>query len=143
MIHNTSLYVNCAHCVIKKVLKNTSLRQNKNVLENIPRRSTKRGIWMTLTMKEKKSVRNVPVWRTFLSAGRKRTPVVDVCVHDRPRVIYPPHLHPGIRAVLDFVLFSRLIRPKYALYAVSVRRTEGLPPASFRFHLAMDTLAFG
>lgn len=32
------------HCVIKKVLKNTSLRQNKNVLENIPGRSTKRGI---------------------------------------------------------------------------------------------------
>jgi len=37
------------HCVIKKVLKNTSLRQNKNVLENIPKRSTKRGMWMTLT----------------------------------------------------------------------------------------------
>ena len=35
------------------------------------------------------------------------------------------------------------IRPTYALYAVSVRRTEGLPPASFRSHLAMDTIAFG
>ena len=58
-------------------------------------------------------------------------------------LIYPPHLHHGIRAVLDFVLLGRLIRPTYALYAVSVRRTEGLPPASFRFHLTMDTLAFG
>jgi hypothetical protein len=26
-------------------------------------------------------------------------------------------------------------------YAVSVRRTSALPAASFRFHLAMDTLA--
>jgi len=26
---------------------------------------------------------------------------------------------------------------------ISVRQTEGLPPASFRFHLTMDTLAFG
>jgi len=33
-------------------------------------------------------------------------------------------------------------RPSHiALYAVSVRRTGNLPPASFRFHLAMDTLA--
>ena len=30
-----------------------------------------------------------------------------------------------------------------ALYAVSVRQARLLPPASFRFHLAMDTLAFG
>jgi len=28
-----------------------------------------------------------------------------------------------------------------ASYAVSVRKTENLPQASFRFHLAMDTLA--
>ena len=41
--------------------------------------------------------------------------------------------------------------PSYmALYAISVRQTRGLPvvslfphPASFRFHLVMDTLAFG
>ena len=31
----------------------------------------------------------------------------------------------------------------YALYEVSVRQTRCLPPASFRFQLAMDTLAFG
>ena len=42
---------------------------------------------------------------------------------------------------LCFVLQAR---PSYhALYVISVRQTEGLPPASFRFHLAMDTLAFG
>lgn len=34
--------------------------------------------------------------------------------------------------------------PSYhALYVISVRQTEGLPPASFRFHLAVDTLAIG
>ena len=30
-----------------------------------------------------------------------------------------------------------------ALYAVSVRRLECLPPASFRFHFTVDTLAIG
>ena len=30
-----------------------------------------------------------------------------------------------------------------ALYAVSVRQARLLPPASFRFHLTMDTLALG
>ena len=30
-----------------------------------------------------------------------------------------------------------------ALYEVSVRQTRCLPPASFRFHLTMDTLALG
>jgi hypothetical protein len=44
---------------------------------------------------------------------------------------------------LDFALFCKLIRPTNALYVVSVRQAEGLPPASFRFHLTMDTLAFG
>ena len=31
----------------------------------------------------------------------------------------------------------------YALYEVSVRQARCLPPASFRFHLATDTLAIG
>ena len=53
---------------------------------------------------------------------------------------------------LDFPLLCRVVRPYTALYVVSVRRPETLPcrgpfnlcnPASFRFHLAMDTLAFG
>ena len=54
-----------------------------------------------------------------------------------------PHLHHGIRAVLDFALSSKLVRPVNAFYAIPVRQTKGLPPASFRFHLTMDTLAFG
>ena len=56
--------------------------------------------------------------------------------------IYLPHLHLSVRSVLDFVLFSKLVRPEYAFYAVSVRQTGILLRASFRFHLAMDTLAF-
>jgi len=63
--------------------------------------------------------------------------------NDRFPLTYLPHLHHGIRAVLDFALPRRLVRPANAFYAVPVRQTEGLPPASFRFHLTMDTLAFG
>ena len=56
--------------------------------------------------------------------------------------IYLPHLHFKVRSVLDFVLFSKLVRLDFAFYAVSVRQTGILLRASFRFHLAMDTLAF-
>ncbi len=63
--------------------------------------------------------------------------------NDNFPLIYLPHLHHGIRAVLDFALSCKLVRPANALYAISVRQTEGLPPASFRFRLATDTLAFG
>ena len=42
-------------------------------------------------------------------------------------LIYLLHLHLEIRAVLDFVLLWKLVRFKYALYAISVRQTEALP----------------
>ena len=58
------------------------------------------------------------------------------------RPIHLPHLHLRVRSVLDFVLSSKLVRLEYAFYAVSVRQTGILLRASFRFHLAMDTLAF-
>ena len=55
-------------------------------------------------------------------------------------LIYPPHL-----LLLPATLGLRCFWPTYpyfrALYAIPVRRTKGLPTASFRFHLAMDTLA--
>jgi len=56
--------------------------------------------------------------------------------------IYLLHLHHEPRIASDFVLFGKLIQLKIALYAVSVRQAGILPPASFRFHLAVDTLAF-
>jgi hypothetical protein len=43
---------------------------------------------------------------------------------------------------LDFVLTGKLVRLALP-HTVSVRRPGVLPPASFRFHLTMDTLAFG
>ena len=64
----------------------------------------------------------------------------DKCVDFPP--IYPPHLHLRVRPALDFALFCKLVRPEYALYAVSVRRAGSLLRTSFRFHLAMDTLVF-
>lgn len=63
--------------------------------------------------------------------------------NDNLPLTYLPHLHHGIRAVLDFALFGKLVHPAYASDAVPVRQTEGLPPASFRFRLTTDTLAFG
>ena len=53
---------------------------------------------------------------------------------------------------MDFPLLRRVVRPSPALYVVSVRWPESLPlerpfnspnPASFGFHLTVDTLAFG
>src|SRR5690625_5354197 len=41
----------------------------------------------------------------------------------------------------DFVLFSKLIQSYLALYEVCVPQTEGLPLASFRFHVTVHTLA--
>ena len=41
-------------------------------------------------------------------------------------LIYLSHLHHGVRAVLDFVLLCRLVRPTYAYYVISVRQAEGL-----------------
>ena len=56
-------------------------------------------------------------------------------------VIYPPHLHLGFRVALGFNLISSLTHPRMP-HVIPVRRTNGLPRASFRFHLTMDTLAF-
>ena len=56
--------------------------------------------------------------------------------------IYLLHLHRKPRIALDFVLFRKLVRFTYASYAVPVRQAGTLPPTSFRFHLAMDTLVF-
>ena len=54
--------------------------------------------------------------------------------------IYPPHLlllpaTSGLYLLLQTYPYFR------ALYVIPVRRTKGLPTASFRFHLTMDTLA--
>ena len=57
-------------------------------------------------------------------------------------VIYPPHLHREFRIAWGFSFFGNLTH-SHMPDAVPVRRTNGLPGASFRFHLTMDTLAFG
>ena len=55
--------------------------------------------------------------------------------------IYLPHLLSTAFGSKDFALYGKLIQLSPASYAVSVRQAGGLPPASFRFHLTMDTLA--
>src|SRR5712692_10324084 len=58
-----------------------------------------------------------------------------------PSRLCPPHLRtcfPYRYRTLKIIAFSSSL---HASYAVSVRRASVLPAASFRFHLAMDTLA--
>ena len=55
-------------------------------------------------------------------------------------LIYPPHLL-VLPATFGLHLFWQTYPYFPALYAVPVRRTKGLPTASFRFHLTVDTLA--
>ena len=60
--------------------------------------------------------------------------------NDRPayvRHIYAHELRCKKRTLSLFALLSLA----FASYVISVRRTSALPSASFRFHLAMDTLA--
>ena len=57
--------------------------------------------------------------------------------------IYPPHLLDMTFDRRDFILLSRFIQSYLALYEVRVPRTGDLPPASFRFRVATDTLALG
>jgi hypothetical protein len=58
-----------------------------------------------------------------------------------PSRLCPPHLRtsfPYRYRTLKIIASSSSL---HASYAISVRRTSALPAASFRFHLAMDTLA--
>src|SRR5438270_11720488 len=58
-----------------------------------------------------------------------------------PSRLCPPHIRTSFpyryRTLKIFASSSSL----HASYAISVRQTSALPAASFRFHLAMDTLA--
>ena len=67
------------------------------------------------------------------------SPVMDAFFPSYTRLIYSE----SSEQLWDFVLFGRLIHSHKPSYQVSVRRVRCLPTASFRFHLAMDTLAFG
>lgn len=55
--------------------------------------------------------------------------------------IYLLHLLSYAFDSMDFGVFGNLIQRTLALYEVRIPQTGDLPPASFRFHLAMDTLA--
>lgn len=55
--------------------------------------------------------------------------------------MYLLHLHLWFRVALGFVLICRLAHHRMP-HAVPVRKVSGLLTASFRFHLAVDTLAF-
>ena len=57
--------------------------------------------------------------------------------------LYPLGLLPAVRIVIGRLLQMQHYPCLPAFYQVLVHRANRLPPASFRFHLTMDTLAFG
>src|SRR5690606_15634091 len=72
-----------------------------------------------------------PVGDTQTSPGNARS----------PSRLCPPRLRPHVPCsywTLKIIAFSSRMN---ASYAIPVRRASDLPAASFRFHLAMDTLA--
>jgi len=61
----------------------------------------------------------------------------------RFHLMQPPHLLRGTSGSIGLCLALQTRPPHSAFYALPVRRFEILPPASFRFRLTTDTLAFG
>ena len=57
--------------------------------------------------------------------------------------LYPLGLLSAVRIVIGLLLLKQHYPCLPAFYQVLVHRANRLPPASFRFHLTMDTLAFG
>ena len=57
--------------------------------------------------------------------------------------LYPLGLPSAVRIVIGLILRLQHCPCLPALYQVLVHRANLLPPASFRFHLTADTLAFG
>ena len=57
--------------------------------------------------------------------------------------LYPLGLLSAVRIVIGLLLPMQHYPCLPAFYQVLVHRANRLPPASFRFHLTMDTLAFG
>ena len=83
---------------------------------------------------------------TVVRASEKKRPHVRETSpgkNDNFHPIYLLHLPCCPRAVSDFDSCCNLIRTTLALYELPVRQAGSLPPASFRFHLAVDTLALG
>ena len=57
--------------------------------------------------------------------------------------IYLPHLPPLVPCSFGTSTWMAALSPTIASYAVPVRQAGGLPPTSFRFRLATNTLVFG
>ncbi len=57
--------------------------------------------------------------------------------------IYLPHLLSSVFGSKDFVLMCKLIQRMLASYEIRIPQAGDLPPASFRFHLTVDTVALG
>ncbi len=57
--------------------------------------------------------------------------------------IYLPHLLHTVPCGYWALTCLAVLPPHTAFYVISVRQTRGLPPPSFRFHFAVNTLGLG
>ena len=93
------------------------------------------------------------LWPRLTSAGSAMPSDMGYILRCVPR--FPPRIRcnrlhsmqpPHLRDISPGSMGLRLVRQPRpfcpALYAIPVRRLGNLPPASFRFHLTVDTLAF-
>lgn len=85
---------------------------------------------------------SVDSWRTMVAFDLLVSSVQVVSVQNLLSRSFASSLSSLFRSIeLRFVMQARPFH--HTLYGISVRQTKGLPQASFRFHLAVDTLAFG
>ncbi len=100
-----------------------------SALRSIPITGTSSLLWLLLT-----SHSSLLLWlmRPLVRPPRLRCALFPL--------IYPPHL-PVLPATFGLHLSVQAYPYFRALYVIPVRRTKSLLTASFRFHLAMDTLA--
>ena len=86
--------------------------------------------------------------QALLRVSEKKKISTHVCETSPDKnVIFPSYTcqiyYASFRIVIGLCFVLQTHPLALALYQISVRQVRLLPPASFRFHIAMDTLAIG
>ena len=126
---------NCGHC--KHCLRPSHSRPPS--APSLPEFSpVSKVLWAELTSASSAMSLNMgySCGSSLRASCRERSPQTSPGKNDSFHPMQPPHLPCGVRAVLDFALYGKLVRPCSAFYEVPVRQLGTLPPASFRFRLA-------
>ncbi|MDL2308588.1 hypothetical protein LJC68_07960 [Bacteroidales bacterium OttesenSCG-928-B11] len=79
-------------------------------------------------------------WSHHIGAGENNDDILDSFVDENDNTYYLVYFDGCSRNCLDDELISVICTTLHKPYDVRVPQTGTLPPTSFRFHLAMDTL---